>query len=224
MAAMTDKTKANLVTEVRALINEPNAVLFSDADIEAEIDFAANEMTKAGLTGETFTSQVISDSTQEYAYTTNLPRPEAVIYYGASETAPGATAKTLIKTHPRQMGRIASRTVAGPPVEWWFVDEKIWLYPIPSSSEDGHYIKIIAHNYQSYVEGVVPDYLQEYIIWYVLAKCMEKKKNYAAAQQYMAIFDSFIMFHRLDGIYPKPVDSKDMMVQQDRTRVIQESR
>ena len=53
---------------------------------------------------------------------------------------------------------------------------------------------------------------------------MEKKKNYVAAQQYMAIFDSFIMFYRIDNMYPKPVDSKDMMRTQDRTRIIQEGR
>lgn len=220
--AYVDITKAQLITEARELINEPNAVLFSDTDIGAWIDFAANEMSKMMLFGETVTSQQLATNTQSYAYATNLPRPEAVIYYGSSANTPGATAVALIKTHPRQMKQNADRSTNGVPVEWWFADEKIWVYPIPAAGQTLHYLKIIAHDYQSYDETVVPDYLQEYPVWYTLSKCMEKKKNYAAAQQYMAIFDSFMMFHRLDNFYPKSVDSKDMMRQQDRTQVIQE--
>jgi len=220
--AMTDITKAQLIVEIRELINEPSAVLFSDTDIGAEIDFAANEMSKAMLFGETCTEQQLATTTQSYAYTTNLPRPEAIIYYGSSNTVPGTTARTLIKTHGKQMRHNAIRA-NGVPFEWWFADEKIWVYPIPAAGQNSHYLLILAHNYQSYDESVVPDYLQEYTVWYALAKCMEKKKNYAAAQQYMGIFDSFMMFHRLDTVLPKEVDSKDMMKTQDRT-IVQEGR
>jgi len=224
--AMSDKSAANLITEVRTLINEENAVLFSDTDITAGLDFAINEMSKSMLFGGTSTSQQLSTGTQYYTYTSNLPRPEAIIYYGASETAPedtAGTAKTLIKTHPRQMAQNADRSTDGPPVEWWFADEKIWVYPAPSASENNHYLIILGWSYDAAYSTDVPDYLQEYTIWYALSKCFEKKKNYAAAQQYMAIFNSFIMFHRLDNFYPKPIDSKDMMKIQDRT-VTQESR
>jgi hypothetical protein len=58
------------------------------------------------------------------------------------------------------------------------------------------------------------------VAWYAYAKCLERDRKPMQARQYMSIFENFIAFHRND-VSIEPVDSKDMMMVPDYTKIAQ---
>lgn len=230
--AYTDKTVTMLTTEVRTLLNELVPMMVSDSDIGAGLDFATNEMFDAGLIGQdSIDSQYATPTPVSYiAYTTEERfYPEAVVYVGASHTAPGATSSpvqaplALRRTHVKQMNHNQSNPGATStyPTEWYFLKDLIYLWPPPGTALAEHYVKVFGYlRLDAYDETAIPPYLQEYTIWYALSRALQKIGNHAAAQQYMSIFNNFISFHRQEIISDR-IDAYDDMKSKDRTQAIQ---
>lgn len=222
----TDKTVANLKTEVRYLINEPTAMFITDTDLEAWINRGIGRAGMVSMYAESHGTDQLVTGTTEYSISDTIADADqiqivAVLYLGAANN--GESAYALSKTHVRQTGNNILYSLTGPPKEWYQVDNKVNIWPAPSSSENNHYIDIFYIDFQdSYVEANIPPYIQEYVIWYVLSKCYEKMGKYAIAQQYMAIFESFLMFHRL-ARYHRACDAKADMKIGDRTQIIEQS-
>jgi len=226
--AYTDKEVADLTTEVRRLFNEPVPMSITDTDINKWLDFAVNKMSDAGLLGEVTEELQFDGSTPEQKLAYTIFHPVAVIYEGASTSTPGATSSpvqapfALTKTNYRQMAHNQTDPGASStyPTEWWAEGGYIHFWPPPGTDLANHYIRVFGYTrYDTYDKTKVPSWLQEYTIWYALSMAFEKIGNYAAAQQYMSVFDNFISFHRQEMI-SDIIDAKDDMRQKDRTQVI----
>ena len=236
--AFTDLTDANLTTYVRRLINEPRPLIHSDADIVVWLNMGAQTMVQSGLGFEAAdTTLVLASGVQDYPYIgTNFvfaasgahscERIEYMIYSGQA-TAAGLTesavnTRSLIKIPPRLYRQLDSAT-GGEPKYWTDFGESVHIWPVPSGSEANNLVHIWYYKiFPAFVSGSIatlPKWLQEYPIWYAVAKAFEREGKFAQAQQYYSYFWSFIMFHRQDRLY-KPVDSKDMMRLPDNTQFV----
>lgn len=231
---MTSITEASLYTDIRSMLNEPSALLWTNTELLAWIDQAARIIGAVTLCNETIvaenlvsttvptveqTAYVLSDSSIEEA-----PLIETVIYYGGPANVMTSTTKTLMKVHPRVFYNVVDDT-PGPSKYWTVINETLYIWPPPSVTENNFVIHLLYHdNVDEYYDGssvyYLRDELQEYVIWYAVAKAFEKVSKYAQSEQYMSIFNSFLSFHRQDRI-PKPVDSTEMMGIPDRTQMVQ---
>ena len=120
----------------------------------------------------------------------------------------------------------------GPPIYWYHTTSYvsaastnvIGVWPPPSASETGKYIKLFYHElineYYDATNNLLPDWLQDVVVWYAYAKCLERDGKFAQAEQYMSYFNNFASFWKSD-LFPQEVDSKDMMVLPDFTRIAQ---
>lgn len=243
--AMIDAT---MVARARVLLNEPTALNFTDAEIQAWIDRAANYISKDARTSEMGGVSYIPlvTATTSYAYSavtepvaTAKPLADAtsefnieidsLFYCAAVIGALGAQTATsgyaLKKIHPRQLMHLnISTTTQGPPRYWCDRNENILIYPPPSAAtENGKVVEVLWYKVQNTYEDSgttynLPNHMKEYVLWYVLAQANLKLKRYSASNMFMSLFTKFIMFHRADS-YPKPVDSLADMVQPDYTQI-----
>jgi len=234
--AFYDETQ--LVTEVRRLINEPVALVHSDADIVAWLDRGGEEIARITmcLERDTCVKQLTGDlgGVGSYMFTYaslgiggnsaasgRCIKIEAV-HYARSTTASATGAYALMKTHPRQMAHNTSAT-SGLPAEWWDVDEKLFIWPLPSDAASGKYIRVLyyKHPTDGYNDATyIPYHLSEYTIYFAVAKAFMAEGKIAQHDQFMSIFYSMLDFHRQD-IHKESPDSKDMVKIQDNTRFLE---
>ena len=228
---MANITEASLYTDIRSMLGEPTSLLWTNTELLAWIDQAARIIGAVTLCNEAIvaetlnwaagvetTAYALSDSNIEEA-----PLIEAVIYYGGAVDVMTSTTRTLMKVHPRVFYNVVDDT-PGPTKYWAVINEYLYIWPPPSTTENTFALHILYYdNADEYYTGAVyllRDELQEYVIWYAVAKAFEKVGKYAQSEQYMSIFNSFLSFHRQDRI-PKPVDSIEMMGIPDRTQMVQ---
>ncbi len=234
--AMIDAT---MVARARVLLNEPTALNFTDTEIQAWIDRAANYISKDARTGEIgggISKLTIQDATASYAYAaTDISAALATatqeynieidsIFYCAEATATPQTASggyTLKKIHPRHFLHLPN-SVAGPPFYWCDRNETILLHPVPAVGQATFVCDVLWYKVHNTYEDSgttynLPNYMKEHVLWYVMSQALFKMKRYDAANMFLGIFTKFVMFHRADN-YIKPVDSMDMMIQPDYTQ------
>lgn len=237
--AMIDAT---MIARARVLLNEPTALNFTDTEIQAWIDRAANYITTNARTSEmggvsylplvaatsayAFTDATITPSVLATATAEHVIEIDSVFYTAAVYASPhvAQSGYALKKIHPRHMMHLAtSTTTQGAPLYWSTRGEYLMIYPFSHDDQAGLDVEILWYKVQSTYEDSgttynLPDHMKEYVLWYVMAQANFKLKRYSAANMFMGLFQKFLMFHRADG-YPKPVDSMDMMIQPDYTQI-----
>jgi len=223
-------TDASIRNMVRRLINEPTATLITDNDIDDWIDFGVAEIAQRSLTYEEIlydSTFALADGSERYAVTGRVGadciRVHTLIYTAATAGSSCATgAYALIKVTPRHFRKLTA-TTDGAPIYWTEYGGYIYLNPTPDTAQDGKGIHVLYYKNIDDVSATtiteLPEYMQEYVVFYCVAKSFEKMGKHEQAQQYMSIFDNFIMFHREDN-FNKPVDSKDLMRLPDRTQYV----
>ena len=229
---MTSITEATLYSDIRSMLNEASALQWTNTELLAWIDQGARAIGAITLCNENVVPDYIDSAAAEktnYALLDSSIEEallvSAIIYYGSAVADRSVTGtKALMKVHPRIFSNCTDDT-PGAPVFWTVVNETIYIWPPPAVAQDGHCIQIYFYdNVDEYTLAgplyQLRDELQEYVIWYAVAKAFEKVGKYAQAEQYMSIFNSFISFHRQDRI-PKSVDSVEMMSVPDRTQMVQ---
>jgi len=229
--SLSDST---LITNVRRLINEPVALIHSDADITAWLDMGAQTIAQTSLCWEDASaSDQLGTGVGRYALTDVIGDPhtsfriDAVIYLGDVANANICSSETQVLLHvpPRLFGHLSGGDSTGVPKYWTQYDEYLHVWPTPTASENEDYIRIFYRKMYADLSGdddttSLPDYLQGYTIWYAVAKAFEREGKYAQAQQYYSYFYSFISFHKQDRVY-KPADSQDMMKLPDYTQFVE---
>lgn len=229
---MADITEASLLTDIRYLLNEPTAIVFTDAEIYLWIDEAAQELSKITFGREQTSTFQLVTATGSYTYATagctNAEVIESVLYMGTYaagtwDTSGEEKTKTLVKIHPRHRATIESGTMANATPQYWYeMDRTIYLYPAPASGQNGDYMRVFyydyAPEYYSSPTYYLQDHLQEFVIFYTLAKAYQKDQKPAMAQMYYSMFQNYCMFLRQDRIQ-KLGDTKDMLRLPDYTQV-----
>ena len=215
--------EALLYTEIRALLNEPTARLFTDAQLLIWINRATAEIAQMSLCVEDASDSIaLATGVWEYAHDLVGNLSIEAMWYTGSASAVGtssAAAYALTKVHARMIQHVCDDT-AGPPRFWAYVpDEKIIFWPPPAAGQNGFLVQVL---YYRSIDGTftgLPLPFQHLVIWYTLAKAYERLNKYNHAQQYMSIFNNFLIYLR--SIYHQlPVDSRDMMQLPDRTQIV----
>jgi len=231
---MTSITEATLYSDIRSMLNEPTPLIWTNTELLAWIDQAARIIGAVTLSRELTVDDAISSTTgptvEQTAYALldssieEAPLIDAIIYYGSTTNTASVHTSALIKVHPRVFDNVVDDTEDYPKF-WTVINETVYIWPPPKLTINDHVFQILYHdNVDEYFLAATTYYLrdelQEYVIWYAVAKAFEKVGKYAQSEQYMSIFNSFISFHRQDRL-PKPVDSLEMMNVPDRTQMVQ---
>lgn len=244
-------TQAEMVTNIRALLNEPVALGISDDDIKMFLDDAVVDLsTKTNLarTRDTFItlagSATYASSQSEYLVSADAAlavsgyKIASVMYLGTTITADDGvdvgfgTARGLAKIHPRMVAHLPS--TLGIPIYWYYTTsivgassaDVVGIWPKPAAAQTSQLLRVLYYEYlPGYLDtgqddNTVPDWAQDVLMWYTYAKCLEREGRFAQAEQYMSYYNNIAMFMRNDITNPD-IDSKDMMVQPDYTRVVQ---
>jgi len=225
-------TEDSLETATRRLINEPVAMVHSDADLDVYLDEAAQELCKIGLLWEATAEHSVTGSVDVGASTiliydaggtnsywgaingiTDLIMPVSVVSYLAAATA---SPIALTKTDLRQFGHNHQGN-EGVPIEWAYDNNNIHIYPYPAATTvfKLHYYKMAtAHD----VAGLM-DWTKSILVWYAVSRCLEREGKLQQSAMYRAFFSNVVMFMRQDiSDSDKYADSWDMIKQADYTQ------
>lgn len=205
---MGDMSVNDAKTEIRAILNEPAAVFWSDAELENWIEQATIDISSKTLCIEASGSITLVLSQLEYTEPTGCIKVYAANYEN----------KGLMKIHPRQIAHITA-VAAGAPQYYYHFAGKIGIYPIPDSGSAGDSVAILFSK-ESTTFTDLPNEYQPYAILFAAARAKLKDLKFAQSAQIMGQYLNSLMFHRQD-LYERGVDSKDMMKIPDRTVVAQ---
>lgn len=207
MADITlDLDETEIKQQVRTLLNETTAAYWTDEEITNWIKEAVIDITTKTMCYEQITQITLVTNTMTYTEPTDCIKVYAAIYDIAS------TNLGLMKIHPREVAhRLESDN--GPPNSFFHFAEKIGVYPLPSSAENGKKVDV----YHSIVVSTIanlPKAYQRFCIPFVVAMAkFKERKNAEAHQFYMAYLHS-LSFHRAD-LYERGADSLDMFKMPD---------
>lgn len=203
-------TKSDILTEVRALVNEPTATMFSDSEINSWIDQAAIDISTKALCYEQTEDITLATDTMEYTPST----ADVLKIYAAHYNNSG-----LIRIHPKAVAHITSVS-SGAPVYWYEHHGKVGFYPVPSASESGNTVTIM---FSSETDDItdIPDEYQPLAILFVASKCKTKEGKFSQAAQLYAQYLNSLYFHRQD-LHERGVDSLDQFRIPDRTIVAEQ--
>lgn len=225
--AYTHFTDTTLTTRVRYLINEPTALTVEDSEIQAWFKQAAMEISKNRLV-ERIKEFQMTQNDYEIALSgspssiTDCYDIETVMYLGATQTASGTTTRCLLKMHPRQIAHVKGITAVTVPTYWYYENGNLGIYPAISAASKWFKIFYYALVYDWEDNGngdyFLPEWSEEYMVFFALSKYFDKMGKPNQANQYMSYFNKFLLHHRIDQ-FIKPTDSKDMLKTPDYTKV-----
>jgi hypothetical protein len=214
------------------MLNEPNALIFTDTEITDWINRGTNIVMKDSKCKRNIITKLLTNGTAEYSYATlftatpNAITVEAVFYAGGTTaTVPAPQVVSggycLEKIHPRQI-TTSPHAAGSAPRFWYDRNDTIGISPTPTTAGGlAGYVFLYYENENLFVPNTtinaLPNHLQEVVTWYVLAQANIKTKRYSVANMFMSIFMNYLMFYRQD-YFAKPVDSADMMTAPDYTQ------
>lgn len=212
------------IAEVRALLNEPTASFWTDAEITSWIKESAVQISSISLCVEAMDTITLATATMVYASldTSSSDVPEILRVFAAmyDDGASPEEYTGLQKIHPRQLKHLANME-DGPPQYYWHFAENIGFYPMPTSDENSKNV----HIYYSKVTDditALPDVFQPLAILYATGKAFMKDKKFTVANQYMSAYINQLNFLRQDWFEAEKqqIDSKDMQKTPDRSVVV----
>ena len=203
-------TKAQVHTEVRALINEPTPAFWSNAEIDEWIDMAALDISVKTHCVETTGTVTLVASTLSYAEPTTFSPTVA----GDSNIIKVYSAfllnLALQKVHPRMWGHI-SATASDTPRYYSHFAGSLWFYPVATGAGT---VTLLCSVRTDDVTALPFEY-QHLAIKYVAYMAKLKDRKYAEAAQLYAEYANGILFQRTD-LQDRGVDAKEEMTIPDR--------
>ena len=189
-------TKPQILTEIRALLNEPTAVFWTDTEINNWIDQAALDISAKTLCYETTSDITLATDTISYAEPAGCLKVHAILYEN----------KPLTKADAKKIGTAAARD-AGEPEYWFHYAKKIWLWPVPDSSRTDKKATCLLHASTNDITLIKDEY-QPFAILFGLSKGLLKDRKYTQSAHVYQMYLNSLGFHRQD-LQMKPADAKD---------------
>lgn len=188
-------TAATLRTEVRALLNESTGAFWSDTEIDEWVKQGCLDLSTkvhAYVTEQTFnlaTSQFKYTST-DGAWIANLVRCKHVWWKDA------ANAKALQRMEFEKLGHQQVNT-AGPPR--WYCEERqnIWIWPVPTVTENATTIYCLASQATDDITNIRYEY-QPLVTLFAASLAKMKDRKYAEASLFQQMYLNSINYERQD--------------------------
>jgi hypothetical protein len=199
-------TAANVRTEVRAILNEPVAAFWSDAEIDAWVTQAAQSISMTGVVETTATVTIVA-STIEYAVPTTFANPTVTTGQLIKIAAAHYGGRGLIHVHVRTIGNINADTTSNDPTVWALHGQRFFLAPVGSGASGT--VTLYCHVETDDIADI-PDIWQPLAITYAAAKGKQKDGRFAEAAALLGEYTNALAFLRND-ILERGVDSRQMM-------------
>jgi hypothetical protein len=196
-------------SQVRNLLNEQNAVFWTDPEIEDWIkegcvDFSSKSLlVESSLTITLVAGQITYTSVDNSGIATVLESYSCLYNDGVGNW------KGIIKIHPRMIGNESVNT-AGEPRYYALHDNTIWLWPAPTASmvTAGAYLKLLYAGVTDDIATINYEF-QHMPIMYAAAKCKYKDQKFAEGNALMTTYLGSASFERQDK-HGREEDSLDM--------------
>ena len=191
-------TLANAITEVRYILNEPNAVFWSDAEITLWLQEGSRIIASALQSVEadndiTLATSQLSYTSSDESWIGDCLVPYAAIYNGSSNKYKG-----LQFIHPKQIGNLLTFT-PGEPRYYSFHNRTFYIWPLPTSTENGGSVTVLYAKESDDITELSDEYQHLAIIW-AQAKSYEKDRMNAQAQALKQQVFSELQFAKEDKL------------------------
>lgn len=203
---MASYTRANIITQARAILNEPTARFYSDTELQQWTDIGARILSAITLCYEVSEEIQLTDETAFESLTTDLfMKVESAVYNNLTG---------LQRIDPRATGHVGDAGSTGLPAFYWTFDEKIWLDPTPDATAGAASLDVYGYGLVgSYGKGaaeLLPDEVQFMVIDFAVSMAYTKAGKHRLAGTYMQKFMQNAMLTRRD-IYDNigNIDSND---------------
>jgi hypothetical protein len=179
--------ESTMIAAIRYLLNESTASFFSDAEIRVWIAQAAGDISSKTLCYETTAGDITLVADQlEYDAPAGLLKPRALTYQK----------KGLIRILPHQIGHLTHRT-SGPPEEYYFLANKIGLWPLPDASIATQTVSVYGAVFTKAIANI-PEWYEVPANWYGVMQGLLKDKRYAQAGQLYQMYLNSLAYGRQD--------------------------
>ncbi len=223
--AVSDIAQSAILADIRTILNEPVANMFTDTELNELIDQSARSICILGLANHTTEEVTILTSKFNYNLTNHYVKVESAVYDNSDIG--------MQRIHPRMIGHIVDSTVGVPRYYFTFGNDpdnadNLFIWPTPHSDQNSHKIEVFGY-------GIVDDYetgtgtvnlvaaVQPYVVDYTLANSYPKLGKHNLSRFYWQKYLSEVFAYRQrTGFLPVGVtDSKDTMKLPDNTVVVQ---
>jgi hypothetical protein len=197
---------ANVLSEVRAILNESTAAFWSDAEINAWVTQAAIDLSTKLHCVETTATVTLSASTIEYAVPTTFANPvpsgDASLIWVKSAMFSDVS---LTKILDNQFARITPDSTSDTPIHFVHFGERIFFFPVGSGAS-GSVDLLVAVETDDITD--IPDEYQLLAILYAAGRGKFKDQKYAQGNSLMSEYTATVAFLRNDLI-ERESDSKE---------------
>lgn len=179
-------TLAQLITEVRAVLNESTAAFYTDAQITQWLQQGARDIAMKTRCVEADSTIAVVATTLSYAFPTDAFWIHSILN--------ATTGISLIKIDPYKMGHITDTATAAVPIYWFAFNAKIYLTPIASGSVT------LTVLYSKTTEAVtdIPNEYRIELINYAASRALIRNQQAIEALALMNIYNNHVQFARRD--------------------------
>jgi hypothetical protein len=217
MTAITyDISAALALQEVRAILNEPTAVFWTDEEINNWVIQASQDCATKGLGVITSDTLTLVEAQEEYTSFTSGASVSKCLKVLAA--AYDTSYKGLMRISPLSLYHLPNKT-SGEPDYYYHLNTVIGVSPSPAAGQAGDLVTVW---YSITADDVaeLPDYYQHFTIWYALAMAYAKAGRENQSDYWMAMYTNGVNAAKND-IYNPAADSSDKLTIPDRTVVAQ---
>lgn len=197
---------ANVLTEVRSLLNEASNGFWTDTEINSWVSQAAIDISKKSFCVETTATVTLAASTIEYAAPTTFANPTpagdaSLIYIRAADFA----GKSLTKIRSNQLARLTPNSTEDTPTHFFHYGERIFFHPVGTGASGTVNLKVAVET-----DDItdIPDEFQLLAILYGTARGKLKDRKYAQFAMLFREYTSTLAFMRNNVIEREP-DTKE---------------
>ncbi len=204
MAALS---RANLLTEVRRLLNEPSTNVYSDDMINDWLDIAARNVSIITGAIRSTESETLTTGTAgklKWALSTDFIKVESVRFNDVADVENSAG---LQRITPEMIGHVEEKTQGIPRFYCDFGDTRagghsVFLWPTHSSDENNDTITVtgptMVADYGGGGSETLPEYLQYPCVYFALSCAYTKDGKHRKAAHEMQRYMSIVMHYRRD--------------------------
>lgn len=182
-------TSTTARTQVRSLLGEATASFWSDTELDNWIKEAVEDISKRALCiQDTDTFLLV---TSQYEYTDLVTNgadgvADIVKVWGAIYLNPDGEYIGLKRIHPMQLSTLDSM-IPGVPQFYYHFDDKIGVFPLPTSGENGDSVKVYFSK-QSQSIGDLPNEFMPLTFWYAASMAFKKEHRFAEADKFYTMY------------------------------------
>jgi hypothetical protein len=201
-------TAATAREQVRMLLNETTSMFFTDTEIDNWIKEATENISARALCIQDTDTFLLTTGTYEYtdlvtngaSAVTDIVKVWGCVYLNPDDEYIG-----LKRIHPRQIADL-QHMKAGPPVYYYHFDNKIGVFPLPSSGQNGDSVKVYFSK-QSQTVGDLPNEYQPLTFWYAAAMAHMRRGDKATGDKLYQMYLEELASLKQE-LYDTPIENK----------------